>query len=148
MFTCHCSSDVTVFKCVSAASVSKGDNKAVSHECELSPAERFGFESAGWVQGQRDFSSCMLQMFSVSRCLHSSNACATDFHVKEMSMFNTCFSLGEIAFRPTSSHPGECILSFFDLFSAWSLLLFFRPTPSWLPPGRSTRAIACAIRFH
>ena len=42
---------------------------AVSHECELSPAERFGFESAGWVQGQRDFSSYMLQMFSVSRCL-------------------------------------------------------------------------------
>jgi hypothetical protein len=21
--------------------------------------------------------------------------------------------------------------------------IFFRPTPSWLPPGRSTRSIAC-----
>jgi hypothetical protein len=68
----HFDNPAQLHQCSSVLAVacgSKGDNIAVSHECELSPEGRFVFESAGWVQGQSDASSFMLQMFTIFECL-------------------------------------------------------------------------------
>ena len=87
VFSLQCSPDVTMFKCSTAASGFKGDNIAVIYERGLSPEERFVCKSAGWVQGQCDTSSCMLQMLTVFAMLVQQMFCERNVHVHPMFSF-------------------------------------------------------------